>query len=445
MVEFYEMPAISPTMEVGSLVAWKVAEGDPFESGTVLAEIGTDKANMEAEIFEDGVLIKQLIAEGDEVPPGFPIAIWGESGDEDISSLLEAFAQKKAEGMSAPSAASEPASPAPAATTAAPTPPRPMATMDIGSVKRSWMGDTLDASFMDPPGDLRLGQRGERIAASPLARKIARELGVNLRHVQGTGPGGRIVRADVESAPPTRLTSTSPSHVSGGVQVRNSPMRKTIARRLLASHQDIPTFFLTAVLEMDALVEMRASIKASNPDSRVSYNDFVVKATAHALADHPEVNASWGEESITQHTRVDIGVAVAIEGGLITPVVRGADGKSLEDINGEIRDLATRAKALRLKPEEYTGSTFTISNLGMFGIEQFTAIINPPEAAILAVGGIQQEMVMRDGIWTGAHRMRVTMTCDHRVIDGAVGAGFLQTLRGYVENPQTLSPASEES
>lgn len=443
MAEFYEMPAISPTMEVGSLVAWKIAEGATFESGTVLAEIGTDKANMEAEIFEDGVLLKQLIAEGDEVPPGFPIAIWGESSDEDISDLMEAFAQKKAQGMSAPAAA-EPAAPAPQSAPA-PAPSRPVASLDIGSVDRSWMEQTLDPSFMDPPGDLRLGQRGERIAASPLARKIARELGINLRQVQGTGPGGRIVRADVESAPPARQASSPAAPVSGGVQVRNSPMRKTIARRLLASHQDIPTFFLTAVLEMDALVELRASLKASNPDSRVSYNDFVVKAAALALADHPEVNASWGDEAITQHTRVDIGVAVAIEGGLITPVVRGADAKALEDINTEIRDLATRAKAQRLKPEEYTGSTFTISNLGMFGIEQFTAIINPPEAAILAVGGIQQEMVMRDGIWTGAHRMRVTMTCDHRVIDGAVGAGFLQTLRNYVENPENLFPASEDS
>jgi len=443
MAEFYEMPAISPTMEVGSLVAWKVAEGAAFESGTVLAEIGTDKANMEAEIFEDGVLLKQLIAEGDEVPPGFPIAIWGESADEDISTLLASFEEKKAAGFAAPAAEDSPKSaPAPAAVQA---PPPPAATLDIGSVDRDWMGQPLDNSFMDPPGDLRLGQRGERIAASPLARKVAKDLGISLRNLKGSGPGGRIVRADVEGAPAAPRAAANPVHPTGGVQVRNSPMRKTIARRLLESHQDIPTFFLTAVLEVDGLVELRAALKASNPDSRVSYNDFIVKATAMALADHPEVNASWGDEAITQHTRVDIGVAVAVEGGLITPVVRGADAKSLDDINTEVRDLAKRAKAQRLTPEEYTGSTFTISNLGMFGIEQFTAIINPPEAAILAVGGIQQEMVMRDGIWTGSHRMRVTMTCDHRVIDGAVGAGFLQTLRNYVEHPETLSPPPADS
>jgi len=438
MAEFYEMPAISPTMEMGTLVEWRVKEGESFESGTVLAEVGTDKANMEAEIFDAGVLIKHLVGEDAEIPPGYPIAIWGQSADEDISGLLEAFEKRKAAPATssddAPAEAEEAPAPAPA-----PTPSTPTVS---GKVERTWMGKPIHADFFEPPGDIRFGGgsaaakgSGAKVKASPLARKVAEERGVDLGRVQGSGPGGRIVRADVESAP-----------VGGGVAaatrsdetVKNSPMRKTIAKRLLASHQDIPTFFLTTSFDMQGFVDLRNQLKAQLPDVKVSYNDILIKAVARSLVEHPEVNASWGDTAITQHGRVDIGVAVALPQGLITPVVRSADQKTLSVIAGEVRELAGRARDQKLAPEEYTGGTFTISNLGMMGIEHFTAIINPPEAAILAVGAITETPIIEDGELVVQHRMKVTMTCDHRVIDGAVGAGFLLTLRRYVENPYLL-------
>jgi pyruvate dehydrogenase E2 component (dihydrolipoamide acetyltransferase) len=275
-----------------------------------------------------------------------------------------------------------------------------------------------------------------RVAASPLARAIAADLGVELGRVAGSGPGGRVVRADVEAA--AKAPAASTAAVRADEVKRNSPMRKTIAKRLLESHQDIPTFFLTATFDMQGFVDLRMALKAQLPDVRVSYNDILIKAVARSLTEHPEVNASWDDKTITHHGRVDIGVAVAVEGGLITPVVRSADQKTLSVIAGEVRSLAGRARDQKLTPDEYTGGTFTISNLGMMGIDHFTAIINPPEVAILAVGRIAQEPVVEDGELVIAHRMKVTMTCDHRVIDGAVGAGFLQTLRRYVENPYLL-------
>jgi len=448
MAEFYEMPAVSPTMEVGTLVEWKVAEGDSFESGTVVAEVGTDKANMEAEIFDNGVLIKRLVEEDAEVPPGFPIAIWGQSADEDISALLEEFEERKAamaageddgddsdgdDDADADSADDAGSSEAPDSE-AAPAPK-----VATGTVEREWMGRSIRDDFYDPPGDLRFAAEGadgsERVKASPLARKLAEARGVSLAGLDGSGPGGRIVAADVESAParggvgaPARSDET----------VKNSPMRKTIARRLTESHQDIPTFFLTASFDMQGFVDLRSQLKEQLPDVKVSYNDILIKAVAAALVDHPEVNASWGDKAITQHGRVDIGVAVALPQGLITPVVRNADQLTLSQIGSTVRELAGRAREQKLAPEEYTGGTFTISNLGMMNIEHFTAIINPPEAGILAVGSIVQTPVVEEGELIIAHRMKVTMTCDHRVIDGAVGAAFLQTLRRYVENPYLL-------
>lgn len=438
MAEFYEMPAVSPTMEVGVLVEWKISEGDAFESGAVMAEVGTDKANMEAEIFDNGVLIKHLVEEGDEIPPGYPIAIWGAKADEDISGLLSEFEERK---KSAAAPAEESTDNGAGAAQAAPEPAREAPKKAApkvevkADVSRDWMGKTTSGLFFDPPGDLRIGAAKGRIAASPLAKKIAADRGVDLHRVQGTGPGGRIVKADVENAP-------TGGGFAGAVREdevkRNSPMRKTIAKRLLASHQDIPTFFLTTSFDMAGFVDLRTDLKAKLPDVKVSYNDILIKAVAAALVDHPEVNASWGADAITHHGRVDIGVAVAIEGGLITPVVRSADQKTLSEIGAEVRELAGRAKAQRLQPDEYTGGTFTISNLGMMEIEHFTAIINPPEAAILAVGAITQEPVVVDGAFEVGYRMKVTMTCDHRVIDGAVGAAFLQTLRTYVESPYLL-------
>ena len=447
MAEFYEMPAVSPTMEVGTLVEWRIAEGESFESGAVVAEVGTDKANMDAEIFDKGVMIKHLVSEGDEIPPGFPIAIWGKSADEDISGLLAEFEERKkalAGGAAAePKAEAKPEPEAKPAPEAKPEPeakpaaaPKPAPAAPAAKVERRWGDRTIHELFADPPGDLRIGAAERQVKASPLARKMAADLGVDLSRLQGSGPGGRIVAEDVKEAP--RGAAVAAAAVAEDVQVRNSPMRKTIAKRLLESHQQIPTFFLTATYDMQGFVDLRADLKARLPDLKISYNDILIKAVARALKDHPEVNASWGDKEIVRHGRVDIGVAVAIEDGLITPVIRSADQKGLQAIADEVRELAGRARNLRLAPEEYTGGTFTISNLGMFGIEHFTAIINPPEAAILAVGGIEQVPVVVDGALTTGWRMKVTMTCDHRVIDGAVGAAFLQTLRKYVEAPTLL-------
>jgi len=423
-------------MEMGTLVEWKIAEGQSFESSAVVAEVGTDKANMEAEIFDDGVLLKHLVAEGDEIPPGYPIAIWGRAADEPIDALMEAFEARKADLANKGSADN---GAEPAATTAAPAPTRPpqaaAAPAVSISVERTWMGRTTHEDFMDPPGDIRIAATPGRVAASPLARKVAADLGVDIQRVQGSGPGGRIVRSDVENAP---RGGTSAGPARADEVVRNSPMRKTIARRLLASHSDIPTFFLTATFDMKGFVDLRTALKAKLPDVRVSYNDILILAVAQSLRAHPNINASWGESDITRHGRIDIGIAVALPDGLITPVVRRADTKSLPEIGAETRELAGRAREMRLAPEEYTGGTFTISNLGMMQIEQFTAIINPPEAAILAVGAIESVPVVVDGELEIGHRMKVTMTCDHRVIDGASGAAFLQTVRNYVESPYLL-------
>ncbi len=447
MAEFYEMPAISPTMEMGTLVEWRVAEGQAFESGTVLAEVGTDKANMEAEIFDKGVLIKHLVPVDAEIPPGYPIAIWGQSADEDISGLLAEFEKRKAAGGAA-AAAAVPAEAVPAAAPApAPAPIQaqvPAAPVVTGTIRREWMGREIHQDFFEPPGDIRFGgasagtptPSGTHVKASPLARKIAAEKGVDLARLQGSGPGGRIVKADVEKAPVAAPGIAAPSREDASV--KNSPMRKTIARRLLESHQDVPTFFLTTSFDMQGFIDLRNQLKAQLPDVKVSHNDILIKAVARSLSEHPEVNASWGDAAITQHGRVDVGVAVALPQGLITPVVRNADQKTLSVIAAEVRELAGRAKAQKLAPEEYTGSTFTISNLGMMGIEHFTAIINPPEAAILAVGSITETPAIENGELVVQHRMKVTMTCDHRVIDGAVGASFLLTLRRYVENPYLL-------
>jgi len=449
VAQFYEMPAVSPTMEVGTLVSWKIAEGQKFESSAVVAEVGTDKANMDAEIFDAGVMIKHLVAEGDEVPPGFPIAIWGASADEDVGSLLADFEKRKAAGASAqpaPKAEAAPpkeeAAPEPEekpepkakAADAKPAPERARAEPpSTATVRREWGGLAIDRLFLDPPGDLKFGGGARRVKASPLARKIAKERGVDLGRTKGTGPGGRVTRADVERGPASG--GQAPVAAREDEHVKHSQMRRTIAKRLLASHTDVPTFFLTATFDVAGFVKLKDELKAKLPDLKVSYNDMLVLAVARALRDHPEVNASWGDKEIVRHGRIDVGIAVAIQDGLITPVLRDADRMSLSDIAGSVRELAGRARELKLDPTEYTGGTFTISNLGMFGIEHFTAIINPPEAAILAVGALEQVPVVERGVLTTGWRMKVTMTCDHRVIDGAVGAAFLQTLRRYVEVP----------
>jgi pyruvate dehydrogenase E2 component (dihydrolipoamide acetyltransferase) len=302
------------------------------------------------------------------------------------------------------------------------------------------MGKPIPADFEEPPGDLRAATaEPRRVNASPLARAVAADLGVDLRRVQGSGPAGRIVREDVDRAATQPVAAAAPTAARRPDNtVKLTPMRKTIAKRLLESHQQIPTFFLTVSLDVTGFVELRKALKAQLPDVSVSYNDMLIAAVARALRESPMANASWTDAGIIQHGRVDIGVAVALPEGLITPVIRDADQLRMGEIAGAVRDLAARAKAGKLKPDEYTGGTFTISNLGMFGIDHFTAIINPPEAAILAVGKAAEVPVVVDGQLRVGWRMELTMTCDHRVIDGAIGAQFLQVLRRYVETPALL-------
>lgn len=445
MAEIYRMPAVTPTMEIGTIVEWRLEEGQAYEAGTAVVDVGTDKANMEAEVFEEGVLLKRLVEEGDEIPLNAPIAIIGDSADEDISALVsQAMAELDAlKNGGAPAAAPEaPAAPAPAPETpapaAAPAPAsRPAPAVEVDGIDRTWHGKSLSLDFMDPPGDIGAASQAVRVLATPLAKKVAKDLGVDLTRVDGSGPRGRVRVEDVEAAA-AKPTTTAGFDVPEDTLLRATPMRKTIARRLLESHQDIPTFFLTATFDMAGFVALRKQLKAQLPDVKISYNDILIAAVARALRESPMVNASWTDKGIMQHGRVDVGVAVALPEGLITPVLRSADRLRLSEIGGQVRELAGRAKDGKLSPEEYTGGTFTISNLGMFDIEHFTAIINPPESGILAVGSIAEVPIVENGALTTGWRMKVTMTCDHRVIDGAVGAAFLQVLRRYVETPALL-------
>lgn len=441
MAEIFVMPQASPTMEVGTILSWMKAEGDSLQPQDAIAEVETDKAAMEIEVFDEGVLLKILVEVGDEVPAGAPIAIIGKSADEDFSDLLaQASAASSAPAEVAPAeAAPAPASPAPAAASA-PKVAAPPARVGLTAAQRD--GRDVHASIMEMPTfvyeapEAPAGDLPRSVRSAPAARKAARELGVDLTTVTGTGPRGRVLREDVEKAHTTPSAPAAPAGPADEV-VRNSQMRKTIARRLKAVYLDAPVFFLTARFDCDRMVAFRSQLKAAGV--KVSYNDLVVKACARALRDVPAVNASWGEDAITRHGRVDIGIAVAIPDGLITPVVRSVDSKGLATISTETRDLVTRARDRKLAPDEYQGSTFTISNLGMMGIEQFTAIINPPESVILAVGSMQQEPVVVDGALSVGWRMKVTLTCDHRVVDGALGAEFLQAVRRYIEHPALLA------
>jgi pyruvate dehydrogenase E2 component (dihydrolipoamide acetyltransferase) len=452
VAEFFEMPQASPTMEVGTVLSWKKAEGDALAPQDVLAEVETDKAAMEIEVFDSCFLLKILAEAGDQVPAGQPIAILGESADEDISALLTEFESRKASG---PAVASPAATATPTAATVSPVtaPSPPTAT---GLQPFSWQGKNVDASIMEmpvftvalPAAAPGAAVIGGKVRSSPAARSAARAKGVNLATVQGTGPRGRVTRADVlrhasgipasapsVAAPPPRAIPL-PTPNPGDEVIPNNNMRKTIAKRLKAAYSDAPVFFLTTQFDCDALIDFRTALKDAG--TKVSYNDIVVSACGHALRDVPEVNAAWAEESIIRRAKVDIGMAVALPGGLITPVIRDADTKSLTDIAADSRALVKKARDGKLAPSEYTGSTFTISNLGMKSIEQFTAIINPPEACILAVGTMQQEPVVRDGELGIGWRMKVTLTCDHRVVDGALGADFLAAIRKYIEDPSKL-------
>jgi pyruvate dehydrogenase E2 component (dihydrolipoamide acetyltransferase) len=426
------MPKLSPTMEEGQLSRWLKKEGDRVSMGEPLAEIDTDKATMEMQSLSNGVLRKILIKEGESAPLGQLIAIIGEP-DEDISALESKAQAGKTE-------------PAPV------TPTEPPPTPTTGETTAKAAAPALPAENGRQPAPAEAATSG-RLIVSPLAARMAAEAGIDLRSLSGSGPGGRIIKRDIEAAmsggakkaeASTKLRVVQPlqkAAVTGASAYRDEPltvMRKTIANRLVTSLGPVPHFFLTSEIEMDRAVEMRQSIKSLDPDLKISINDIIIKVAAAALLKHPQVNASFQEKAVRYYEQADIGVAVAIEDGLITPVVRAANQKSLSEIAQEVRDLAERARNRKLLPEEYTGASFSISNLGMFGIDEFTAIINPPEAAILAVGAVTAKPVVRDDQIVVRQMMRVTMSCDHRVIDGATGASFLQTFRKILENPLYL-------
>jgi pyruvate dehydrogenase E2 component (dihydrolipoamide acetyltransferase) len=441
------MPKLSPTMEEGQLSRWLKKEGDKVSMGEPLAEIDTDKATMEMQALGSGVLRKILIQDGDSAPLGQLIAIIGEP-DEDISSLLGQSESASASAPAEPAKAKPAAADSDEASTEAPPEPKPAAaaTAEPAPVSdKDAAGKTEQGAGPSGNGD----QRG-RLIVSPLAARMAAESGIDLRSVSGSGPGGRIIKRDVEdliagksatalAADAPRATAPqSPAEPSAYRDVAASEMRRTIAKRLVTSLGPIPHFFLTTEIEMDRAAEMRASINALDPELKISVNDIIIKVAAAALRQHPQVNASFQDKMVRYYEHADIGVAVAIEDGLITPIVRSADQKSLGQIASEVRDLAGRARNRKLRPEEFMGATFSISNLGMFGIDEFTAVINPPEGAILAVGAMAPKPVVRDNEIVIRQMMRVTMSCDHRVIDGATGAKFLQTFKKILENPLFL-------
>ncbi len=428
------MEALSPTMEEGQVVKWLKAEGDQVAAGDLLAEIETDKATMELVARGDGVLRAILLNQGQTAPVGDVIAVIA-AEDEDVSELVAAAApaatSPDTEVEEEPARAAPPTA-TPATTTPPPIPP-PVSPRPVAPVVQA-------TARAEPAAEAR--KDGERLRASPLARRLAREAGLRLEAVTGSGPRGRIVKRDIEAA---LAAGAAPApapvpEVPGEdfVDVPLTQIRKTIARRLVESLGPVPHFFLTADVDMARATELRQQFNELELGARISFNDIVIKATALALARHPECNAWWGGDHVRRHNRVHIGVAVAIDDGLITPVVRDAHARPIAEISNEVKELAALARAKRLTPDQYTGSTFSISNLGMFGIEQFTGVINPPEAGILAVGAVEDRPVAADGQVVVRRRMRMTMSCDHRVIDGAQGARFLATLRDTLEKPLSV-------
>jgi pyruvate dehydrogenase E2 component (dihydrolipoamide acetyltransferase) len=436
------MEALSPTMEEGQVVRWLKSEGDGVANGDIIAEIETDKATMELTARGDGVLRIILVAEGGTAPVGDVIALIG-TEDEDISEFqAAAFAASPVNGTGQSEGAAAPADAEVALGTSG--------AGDTPAVGRETSAATEPTAGTESPS----GDIGGRIKASPLARRLAAESGVALSSMSGSGPAGRIVKRDVEAViatgPATPETAggtaapvAAPLFVPSGAEFDDVPlsqMRKTIARRLTESIGPVPHFFLTIEVDMGRAIEARSTINTmlEQEGRKVSLNDLIIRATAAALRRHPACNAHWMGDSIRRHNRVHIGVAVAVEDGLITPIIRDADLRGVAHIGAEVRELAGRAREKRLQPEEYSGATFSISNLGMFGIHEFTAVINPPEAGILAVGGVEEVPVVEEGEVVIRNRMKMTMSCDHRVIDGALGAAFLATLKGMLEEPTAI-------
>ena len=442
------MEALSPTMEEGRLVKWSKNEGDAVKNGDVLAEVETDKAIMELVARGDGVLRKRLANEGDSSPVGTLLAVIA-APDENIDSIIGSATPAAAAALK-PAQSPAPQSPAQSQGEAS-TPPQQKVAGGQSIAPPSAPQRSAPPRPSGPPaprgnGASRSGAPSSgdgRQRTSPLARRLATEKGIQLGGIQGSGPGGRIVKRDIENAKATGGAgrSAAADRLATEGDFKDIPLtqiRKTIARRLAESNGPVPTFFLTSEYDATRAAEMRTQLAEMGDQYKVSFNDIVIKAVALSLAEHPEVNAHWLNDKIRQFNRIHVAMAVAVEDGLITPVLFDADRLSLWEISEKARDLAKRARERRLMPEEYTGATFTVSNLGMFGIDQFTAIINPPEAGILAIGGVEEKPVVVNGALEIRQRMRVTMSCDHRAIDGATGAKFLQTVRQYIENPLSL-------
>lgn len=445
MATIIEMPKMSDTMDKGVVLAWRKQEGDRVKPGEVLADVETDKATMELETFDAGYLRKRLVEEGTGVPVGGAIGILTDKPDEDITELLA--------GLNAPVAAKK----SPKAPKSKPGTPKP------APAPASAASSAAAPAAPAPAPAAALAPAGRRLLISPLAARIAAELNVDLSRVRGTGPGGRIVKRDVEraaagiptAAPSVPSPATSgpiaavapstppPAPISAGgfEDVSVSSMRAVIANRLTLSKTTIPHYYVTLELQADALLQARKIINEMRGEvaPKISINDLIIKACAVALKRHPALNSSFQGHTIRKYRAVDIGVAVALEDGLITPVIRRADQKGLETIAHEVRELAERARHKKLKPEEYTGGTFTITNLGMYGIQWFAAVINPPEAAILAVGAVEKKPVVRNEQIVVGHTLTLTLSADHRVVDGAQAAEFMRDLRSILENPAALA------
>lgn len=429
MAEIIKMPRLSDTMEEGVIIGWSKKVGDKVQPGDILAEVETDKATMELESFHEGYLL-HIGVESGAVPVDGIIAVIGEKG-EDYESAL-----KNSNGSSA-----------------APKNDQPAEAADSNKKSGSEKTDNKEdkSELQEKSQEAGSDSSEQRLKASPLAKSIAKESGVDLKNIQGSGDQGRIIKKDVEAAltsgsagaanDPKADTSKTPafnfSMEDSSKDVPVNQMRKTIARRLGESKFSAPHFYLTMEFDMDNAIAARTQLNET-AEQKISYNDIVVKACAAALRKHPAINSSWLGDKISYHQHIHIGIAVAVEDGLLVPVIRNADFKSLSQLNSEIKVLAGKAKEKKLQPAEMQGNTFTISNLGMFDIDEFTAIINPPDACILAVGSIKSVPVVKNGAVVPGNRMKVTLSCDHRVVDGATGAKFLQTVKEYVENPIKL-------
>ena len=410
MAEIVRMPKLSDTMTEGVVAKWNKKVGDKVKSGDILAEIETDKATMEFESYLDGTLLHIGVQQGQTAPVDSVLAVFGKEG-EDITALLAEAAKAEPKGqVQAQEAKSK--------------------------VQEQVQAQVAKAAPAPAPAPAPVNTNG-RIKASPLAKHLAEEKGIDIGRVRGSGPEGRITKADVEGFTGGGMSFAGPQ-VERFTEVPVSQMRKTIAKRLAESKFTAPHFYLTIELDMSRAMQVREAINTSIAPDKISFNDMVIKAVAVALKQHPKVNSSWLGDRIRFNEHVHIGVAVAVEEGLLVPVVRFADGKPLRAIGAEVRDMAKKAKEKKLQPADWEGNTFTISNLGMFGIEEFTAIINPPDACILAIGGIMEKPVVKNGAIVAGHTMKVTLSCDHRVVDGATGAAFLNTFKQMLEEPALM-------